>query len=158
MTFGWILLYEVCNPIHEDSTLRTSSQSFLRPSQWRLGFSLNWRWEHKHSTYRPTHWKRPWCWERLKAGGEGDDGGWDGWIASPTWWTWVWVGSGSWWWTGKPGVVQFMGPRRDRHDWATELNCMSSLYIMGLSFACIFSHLVGNLFISLSFLLYAEPF
>ena len=47
-----------------------------------------------------THWKRPWCWGRLRAGGEGDDGGWDGWVASPTQWTWVWVSSGSWWWTG----------------------------------------------------------
>ena len=52
-----------------------------------------------------THWKRPWCWERLKAGGEGDDRGWDGWMASPTRWTWVWVKSGSWWWTGRPGVL-----------------------------------------------------
>ena len=43
-----------------------------------------------------THWKRPWCWERLKAGGEGDDRGWVGWMASPTWWTWIWGSSGSW--------------------------------------------------------------
>ena len=50
------------------------------------------------------HLKRPWCWERLKAGGEGDDRGWDGWMASPTQWTWVWVNSRSWWWTGRPGV------------------------------------------------------
>ena len=49
-----------------------------------------------------THWKRPWCWERLKAGGEGDDRGWDGWMASPTRWAWVWVNSESWWWTGRP--------------------------------------------------------
>ena len=56
-----------------------------------------------------THWKRPWCWERLKAGGEEDHRGWDGWMASPTQWTWVWVSSGSWWWTGKPGVLQSMG-------------------------------------------------
>ena len=49
------------------------------------------------------HLKRLWCWERLKVGGEGDDRGWDGWITSPTQWTWVWVSSGSWWWTGKPG-------------------------------------------------------
>ena len=54
-----------------------------------------------------THWKRPWCWERLKAG-EGDRG-WDGWMASLTRWTWVWASSGSWWWTGKPGVMQSMG-------------------------------------------------
>ena len=56
-----------------------------------------------------THWKRPWCWERLKIGGEGDDRGWDGWMASPTRWTWVWASSGIWWWTGKPGVLQYMG-------------------------------------------------
>ena len=53
--------------------------------------------------------KRPWCWERLRAGGEGDDRGWDGWMASPTQWTWVWVNSGSWWWTGRPGVLCFTG-------------------------------------------------
>ena len=47
-----------------------------------------------------THLKRPWCWERLRAGGEGGNRGWDGWMASPTGWTWVWVDSGSWWWTG----------------------------------------------------------
>ena len=69
-----------------------------------------------------THWKRPWCWERLKAGGKGDDRGWDGWLASPTRWTWVWVNSGSWWWTGKPGELQSMESQRVGHDWATELN------------------------------------
>ena len=69
-----------------------------------------------------THWKRPWCWERLKAGGEGDDRGWDGWMASPTRWTGVWVDSGSWWWTGRPGVLWFAESQRVRHDWATELN------------------------------------
>ena len=59
-----------------------------------------------------THLKRPWCWERLKAGGEGDDRGWDGWMASPTQWTGVRVNSGSWWWTGRPGVLQSMGSQR----------------------------------------------
>ena len=63
--------------------------------------------------------KRPWCWERLRAGGEEDDRGWDGWMASPTQWTWVLVGSGSWWWTGRPGVMQSMGSQRVGHDWAT---------------------------------------
>ena len=67
-----------------------------------------------------THLKRPWCWERLKAGEE-DDRGWDGWMASPTQWTWVWVDSRSWWWTGRPGMLQSMGSQRVRHDWATEL-------------------------------------
>ena len=70
-----------------------------------------------------THLKRPWCWERLKAGGEGDNKGWDGWMVSPTQWTWVWVNSGSWWWTGRPGVLQSMGSQRVRQDGATELNC-----------------------------------
>ena len=59
-----------------------------------------------------THLKRPWCWERLKAGGEGDDRGWDGWMASWTQWTWVWVNSRSWWWTGRPGVLQSIGLQR----------------------------------------------
>ena len=67
-------------------------------------------------------WKRPWYWERLKVGGEGDNRGWDGWMASPTQWTWVWVNSGSWWWTGRPSVLQSMGSQRVGHDWATELN------------------------------------
>ena len=70
----------------------------------------------------PTHWKRPWCWERLKAGGEGDDRGWHGWMASLTLCTWVWVNSGSWWWTGRPGVLQSMWSQRVGHNWATELN------------------------------------
>ena len=70
----------------------------------------------------PTGWKRPWCWERLRAGGEGDDSQWDGWMASQTQWTWVWVDSGSWWWTRRPGVLWFMGLQRVGHDWATELN------------------------------------
>ena len=69
-----------------------------------------------------THWKSLWCWEGLGAGREGDDRGWDDWIASLTWWTWVWVNSRSWWWTGRPGVLLFMGSQRVRHDWATELN------------------------------------
>ena len=60
--------------------------------------------------------------EGLEAGGEGDNRRWDGWVASPTRWTWVWVNSGHWWWTGRPGVLWFMGLQRVRHDWATELN------------------------------------
>ena len=72
-----------------------------------------------------THWKRLWCWEGFRAGGEGDDRGGDGWMASTTWWTWVWVNSGSWWWTERPGVLRFMGSQRVGHNWATELNwCM----------------------------------
>ena len=70
-------------------------------------------------------WKRPWCWERLRAGGEGDDRGWDGWMASLTQWTWVWVDSGSWWWTVRPGVLQSMGSQRTGCDW-TEWNWRAS--------------------------------
>ena len=72
-----------------------------------------------------THRKRPWCWERLKVGGEGKGRWWDGWMALPTQWTSVWVSSRSWWWTGKPGVLQSMGSQRVGHDWATELNWYS---------------------------------
>ena len=66
-------------------------------------------------------WK-PMMLERLRAGGEGDDRGWDAWMASLTQWTWVWVDSGSWWWTGRPGVLWFMGSQIVEHDWTTELN------------------------------------
>ena len=68
------------------------------------------------------HLKWPWWWGRLKVGGEGDNRGWDGWMASRTRWMWVWVNSRSWWWTGRTGVLWFMGSQRVRHDWATELN------------------------------------
>ena len=71
-----------------------------------------------------THLKRPWCWEGLGAGGEGDDRGWDGWMASPTQWTWVSVDYRSWWWTGKPDMLLFMGSQKVGHNRATELNCM----------------------------------
>ena len=69
-----------------------------------------------------THWKRPWCWETLKVGGEGNDRGWDSWMASLTQWTWVWVNSGYWWWTERPDVLQSVGSQRVRHDWVIELN------------------------------------
>ena len=69
-----------------------------------------------------TYWKRLWYWEGLGAGGEGDDRGWDGWMTSPTQWTWVWVKSRSWWGTGRPGVLQFMRSQRVRHNWVTEMN------------------------------------
>ena len=72
------------------------------------------------------HWKRPWCWARLKTGREEDNRGRDSWMASPTWWTWVWASCGIGWWTGKPGVLQSLGSQRVRHNWATELNCTRS--------------------------------
>ena len=77
-----------------------------------------------------THWKRPWCWERLRAGGELDNRGWDGWMATPTQWTWVWASFGSWWWTRKPGMLHSKGLQRVGHDWVAELNwTLSVIYI-----------------------------
>ena len=75
-----------------------------------------------HFMRRVDSLKRPWCWEGLGAGGEGDGRGWDGWMESLTRWAWVWVRSGSWWWTGRPGVLRFMGLQRVGHHWVTELN------------------------------------
>ena len=107
-------------------TARRSSQSILK----EIILSVHWKdwcWSWNSNTLaiwykRLTHLKKPWCWEGLGAGGEGDDRGWDYWMASPTQWTWVWVNSRSWWWTGKPGVLLFMGLQRVGHDWVTELN------------------------------------
>ena len=82
-----------------------------------------------------TLWKGPWCCERLGAGGEGDDRGWDGWMASPTQCTWVWVNSGSWWWKGRPGLLWFMGLQRVGQDWVTELNS-KFLYLKTFHFRC----------------------
>ena len=73
-----------------------------------------------HMIEELTHWKRPWFWERLRAGGGGDGRGWDGWMASPTQWTRVWVKSRRWWRTGKCGMLQSTGSQRVGHDWGTE--------------------------------------
>ena len=73
-----------------------------------------------HLMQELTHWKRPWCWERLTAGGDVGDRGWDGWMASPTQWTWVWVNSGRQWRTGRPDMLQSMGLQRVRHEWVAE--------------------------------------
>ena len=86
--------------------------------------------------------------ERLKAGGEGDGRGWDGWMASPTRWTWVWTSSGSWWWTGKPGMLQSMGLQRVGHNWVTELNWTEWL-MMSSIFSCAcwpFVNLLRNIY------------
>ena len=75
-----------------------------------------------HLMRRTDSFVKTWCWERLRAGGEGDNRGWDGWMASLTQWTWVWVDSRSRWSTGRPGMLRFMGSQRVGHDWATGLN------------------------------------
>ena len=90
-----------------------------------IGRTDNWSWNSNTLVTwceELIHWRRPWCWERLKAGGEGDDRGWDGWMVSRTQWTWVWVSSRSWWWTGRPGMLQSVGSQRVEHGWETELN------------------------------------
>ena len=84
-----------------------------RNQSWPL-IRRNWWWSWSSSILATwceelTHRKRSWCWERLKVGKEGANRGWDGWMASLTQWTWVWVNFGSWWWTGRPGMLQFMG-------------------------------------------------
>ena len=106
-------------------TARKSNQSIIK----EISLSVHWRdwcWSWNSNILATwcedlTHLKRPWCWERLRAGGEGDNRGWDGWMASPTRWTWVWVDFRSWW-TGRTRMLWFMGSQRVGHDWTTELN------------------------------------
>ena len=110
-------------------TARRSNHSILKGGCSVLGVHWKvWCWSWNSSTLASwckelTHLQRPWRWEGLGAGGEGDDRGWDGWMASLTQWTWVWVNSGSWWWTGRPGMLQTIGSqsRTRLSDW-TKLN------------------------------------
>ena len=123
---------------------RRSNQSILK--EISPGCSLEGHWNSSTlatSCEQLTHWKRLWCWEGLGAGGEGDDRGWDGWMTSPTRWTWVWVNSGSWWWTGRPGMLQFMGLQRVGQDWVAELNWWWFLYLSTIFY--INSALLGTL-------------
>ena len=107
-----------------------STRSSTSPSERKSVLNIHWKdrcWSWNFSTLGSwceelTYWKRPWCWERLKVGGEGDDRGWDDWMALLIQCTWTWVNSGSWWWTGKPGVLQSIGLQRVGHDWVTEMN------------------------------------
>ena len=94
-------------------TTRQSNQSILRKSVLSIHWK-DWYWSWNSNTLSTwceelTHWKRPWCWERLRAEGKGDDRGWDGWMTSLTQWAWVLLDSGSWWWTVRPGMLQSMG-------------------------------------------------
>ena len=121
-TFSALLRY---NGLQGDQTSLSRRKSFLNV-HWK-----DWCWTWNSNTLATwceelTHLKRPWCRERLKARGEGDNKGWDGWMASLTQWRWVWVNSRSWWWTGRPGLLQSTVLQRVRHDWATELNWILS--------------------------------
>ena len=106
-------------------TARRSNQSMLKeisPEYWLEALMLKLKLQNfGHLMWRTDSLEKPRYWARLKVGGEGDDRGWDGWIASLTRWTWVWVSSGSWWWTGRPGVLPFMGLQRVGHYWVTDL-------------------------------------
>ena len=115
--------------VGEDSWESLGLQGGPTSPFWRrsaLGFLWKeWCWSWNSSTLATsceelTQWKRPWCWEGLGAGGEGDDRGWDGWMASPTRWTWVWVNSGSWWWTGRLTCCHSRG--RKESDTTEHLN------------------------------------
>ena len=115
-------------------TARKSNQSILKETSPEYSWWIFWCWSWNSNTLATwckelTHLKRPWCWKRLKAGGEGDDRGWDVilcWMASLTQWTWVWPISGSWRWTGRPGVLQSMGWQRIGHGWVTERHFLPS--------------------------------
>ena len=103
-------------------TTRRSNQSILKDGFLGVHWK-DWNWNTLTIWCKElTHLKRPWCWERLRAGREGDDKGWDGWMVSPTQWIWVWVNSRSWWLARRPGKLQFTALQRVGHNWATELN------------------------------------
>ena len=107
-------------------TARRSNQSILKeisPEYSLEGLMLKLKLQcFGHLMWRTDSFEKTLCWERLKAGGEGDDRGWDGWMASLTQWTWVCVNSWGWWWTVRPGMLQSVGSQRVGHDWVTELN------------------------------------
>ena len=131
-------------------TARRSNQSILKeisPGISLEGMMLKWNSSTLATSCEElTHWKRLWYWEGLGAGGEGDDREWNGWMESLTRWTWVWVNSRSWWWTGRPGVLRFIGLQRVGDNWATDLNCTehitflenTSIFPLCLSIICVY--------------------
>ena len=118
-------------------TARRSNQSILKRSVLNIHWK-NWCWSWNPNTLATwckelTHWKRPWCWEKLKAGGEEDDRGWDGWMESPTQWTWIWVGSGS----GQGGLaccIPWGCKESDTTEWLnwTDWNNYTSYFLMNV--------------------------
>ena len=122
-------------------TARRSKQSILKisPEYSLEGLILKLKLQYfGHVMQRTDSFERPWCWERLKAGGVGDNRRWDGWMASPTQWTWIWVNSGSLWWTGRPGCCSPWGQRAsdrtERLNWTDERSCYLFVCLFVLSF------------------------
>ena len=115
-------------------TARRPNQSILKDISPEY-YCKDWCWSSNTlATWRKelTHWERPWCWGRLRSGGEGDNRGWDGWMASLTQWTWVWANSERWWRIGKPVVLQNMGLQRvDMTGWLNSNNITSHLFQWG---------------------------
>ena len=161
--------------VGEDSWESLGLQGDPTSPFWRisaLGFLWKeWCWSWSFSTLATsceelTHWKRLWCWEELGSGGEGDDRGWDGWMASLTRWTWIWVNSGSWSWTGRPDVLRFMALQRVGHDWATELNwtdmqpsAIKIAYFSKRGFCCrycfVFFDIIISIYLNLWMIIYS---
>ena len=138
--------------VGEDSwdswTSRRSNQSIrkeINPEYSLKGLMLKLKLQYfDHPLGRTDSFEKTLMLERLKAGGEGDYRGWDGWMASLTWWTWVWASSRSWWWTGEPGVLQSMGSQRVGHDWMTEQQQVA-LVVKNLPANAEFSPWVGKI-------------
>ena len=114
-TLGSPLDFKEIQPVQPKGN---QSWMFIGKTKFEAETPILWPPDAKNSLFG----KRPWCWQRLKAGGEGEDRAWNGWMASLTQWAWVWVNSRSWWWTGRPGVLQSMGSQTVGHNWVTELN------------------------------------
>ena len=120
----WTVMLEKTIESHLDSKeIRPVNLTCSQPLNihWK-----NWCWGWNSNTLATwckdlSLWKRLWCWERLKEGGEGENRGWDGWMASTTYWTWIWTSSRGWWWTGKPGMLQSISSQRVKKEWETEL-------------------------------------
>ena len=123
---SWTVVLE--KPLESPLDWRRSNLSILKvisPEYSLEGLMLKLKLQYfGHLMQRADSFEKTLMLGKLKAGGEGDDRGWDGWVASLTQWTWVWVNFGSWWWTGRPGMLQFMGSQRVGHDRVTELNWM----------------------------------
>ena len=126
-------------------TARRPNQSILKeinPEYSSEGLMLKLKLQYLATWWEDlTYWKRSWCWGRLKAGGEGDGRGWDGWMASPTWWTWVWADSGREWRRGEPGVLPSMESQRVGHELAMEQhNNYIYIYMCVCVCVCVHTH------------------